>query len=92
REVVAVVLYLALIAVAVRLRVPWPWTVGAAAIVVLPLFSGAFDSISRFGLLAPAVFWGLGAVGRRPLVHAGIVALSASLLVVATVTVPLMYP
>jgi hypothetical protein len=92
REVVAVVLYLALIAVAVRTGVKWPWTVGATAIVLLPLFSGAFDSVSRFGLLAPALFWGLAALGRPPAGHRLIVAASTSLLVVATLTLPYMYP
>src|SRR5205823_530472 len=92
RDVVAVVLYLVLLAVAARVGVPWPWLVGGAAIVVLPLFSGSFDSVGRFGLLAPAAFWGLAALGRDPRAHRLILCLSVPLLAAAMVTLPLRFP
>ena len=92
RDVVAVVLYLALLAAAARAHVPWPWLVSGAAIVVLPLFSGSFDSVGRFGLLAPAAFWGLGALGRDPRVHRLILVSSVPLLAAAIVTLPLHFP
>ena len=92
RDVVAVAVYLGLIAVAARARVPWPWLVSGAAIVVLPLFSGAFDSIGRFGLLAPAALWGLAALGRDLRAHRVILLVSVPLLCAAIVTLPLRYP
>jgi hypothetical protein len=92
REVVAAVVYLALLAAAARARVAWPWIVSGAAVVVLPLFSASFDSIGRFGLLAPAVFWGLAALGRDPRLHRLILTLSFPLLAAAVVVLPLRYP
>ena len=92
RDVVAVFVYLGLLAAAWRARVPWPWLVSGAAIVVLPLFSGSFDSVGRFGLLAPAAFWGLGALGRDPRAHRLILGLSVPLLAAAILTLPLRYP
>ena len=92
RDVVAVVLYLLLLAAAARAGVSWPWLVSGAAVVVLPLFSGSFDSVGRFGLLVPAAFWGLAALGRDPRAHRLIVGLSAPLLVAAMVTLPLRFP
>jgi hypothetical protein len=92
RDLVAVVLYLALIVVAARAGVPWPWLLAGAAVVVLPLFSGSFDSVGRFGLLAPAAFWGLAALGRDRGVHRLILALSPPLLAAAILTLPLAFP
>ena len=92
RDVVAAVVYLALLAAAARARVPWPWIASGAAIVVLPLFSGSFDSISRFGLLAPAALWGLAAIGRDPRLNRLILGLSLPLLAAAIVVLPLRYP
>ena len=92
RDVVAIVLYLALLAVAARAGVSWPWLASGLAIVVLPVFSGSFDSIGRFGLLAPAVFWGLAALGRDPRVHRLILGLSIPLLAGAIVVLPLHFP
>jgi len=92
RDVVAVVLYLVLLGVAARAGVSWPWLLAGAAIVVLPLFSGSFDSVGRFGLLAPAAFWGLAALGRDPRVHRLILGLSVPLLAAAIVVLPLRFP
>jgi len=92
RDVVAVVLYLALLFVAARARVPWPWLLAGLAIVALPLFSGSFDSVSRFGLLAPPIFWGLAALGQDPRLNRAIVAVSIPLLAGAMVALPLQFP
>jgi Dolichyl-phosphate-mannose-protein mannosyltransferase len=92
RDLVAVVVYLVLLAAAVRVGVSWPWLVGGTAIVVLPLFSGSFDSVGRFGLLAPAAFWGLAAIGRDRRLHRLILALSPPLLAAAVFTMPLAFP
>ena len=92
RDVVAVLVYIVLLAAAARAGVTWPWLLSGLGIVVLPLFSGSFDSISRFGLLAPAAFWGLAALGRDPRAHRLILASSFPLLAAAIVTLPLQYP
>jgi hypothetical protein len=92
RDVAAVAVYLVLLAAAARAGVGWPWLLGGLAIVVVPLFSGSFDSVGRFGLLAPAAFWGLAAIGRDPRAHRLILALSVPLLAAAIVTLPLRFP
>lgn len=92
RDVVAVVLYLALLVVAARAGAPWWWLLAGLAVVALPLESGSFDSIGRFGLLAPAVFWGLAALGDRRRVDLAIRVPSLVLLAAATVTIPLIFP
>ena len=92
RDVAAVCLYLVLLAAAARAGVTWPWLLSGLAIVVLPLFSGSFDSVGRFGLLAPAAFWGLAALGRDPRAHRLILGLSVPLLAAAMVTLPLRFP
>jgi len=92
RDVVAAVLYVALLAAAAKAGVPRAWLAAGAAIVLLPLFSGAFTSIGRFGLLALPVFWGLAWVGRRRRVDILIRAASVVLLVGATMTIPFVFP
>jgi hypothetical protein len=61
-------------------------------VVVLPTFSGSFSSIGRFGLLAPAVIWGLATIGRSSRVDVLIRGLSVALLAGATVAIPLAFP
>jgi hypothetical protein len=92
RDVVAFVFYAVILAAARRAGVSVPWLVGGVAVVVLPLFSGSFESIGRFGLLAPPVFWGLAWLGRKRGVDRAIRAASVVLLVAATVTVPYVFP
>lgn len=92
RDVVAVALYLVLLAAAARAGVGWPWLLSGLAVVVLPLFSGSFDSVDRFGLLAPAAFWGLAALGRDPRANRLILGLSVPLLAAAIVVLPLRFP
>jgi hypothetical protein len=92
RDVAATVLYLLLLAAAAHAGAPRGWLAAGVAVVTLPLFSGAFTSIGRFGLLAPPVFWGLAWLGRRPRVDLAVRAVSLALLVAATVTIPLAFP
>ena len=88
RDVASFVLYVALLVVAHRRGVPRGWVLAGAVVVVLPTFSGSFHSIGRFGLLAPAVFWGAALVVRRRWVYA----VSAALLVAGVATLPLVFP
>ena len=92
RDVAAVAVYLVLLAAAARVGVTWPWLLSGLAVVILPLFSGSFDSVGRFGLLAPAAFWGLAALGRDPRANRLILGLSVPLLAAAMVTLPLRFP
>jgi hypothetical protein len=92
RDVVFFFLYLVVLAVAWRANVPRAWLLAAAPIVVLPTFSGSFHSVGRFGLLAPAVFWGLAAAGERPRADRAIRILSAALLVGGTVSLAYVFP
>jgi len=64
RDVVFFFVYLALLYAAWRVRTPVGWLAAGAAIVILPVFTGAFDSIGRFGLLAPPLFWGLAGLTK----------------------------
>lgn len=92
RDVVFFFLYLGLLYAARRIGTSLPWLAAAAAIVVLPVFSGIFDSVARFGLLAPPLFWGLGGLfhGRRA---ARIVpAVSLLLLALATASIEWIFP
>ena len=92
RDVVFFFCYLGLLAAARRLGTPLPWLAAGAAIVVLPLFTGAFDSIARFGLLAPPLFWGLAGLTADARVHRAVSALSLGLLVVCTVSLAYVFP
>jgi hypothetical protein len=92
RDVTFFVLYLALLWIGWRAGVPLAWIAAAVPIVVLPTFSGSFHSVGRFGLLAPALFWGLAAAGGRLRVDRGIRILSAALLVGGTVSLAYVFP
>jgi hypothetical protein len=92
RDLLALLLYGGLLAAAARIGAPRSWLVAGAVVVGLPVFSGAFDSIGRFGLLVPPLFWGLASLGRRPHADRAIRMASLALLVGATVTLPHVFP
>jgi hypothetical protein len=92
RDVVFFFLYLALLYAAWRVGTPLVWLAAAAAIVVVPIFTGAFDSIARFGLLAPPLFWGLAGLTGNPRTERIVRSLSLVLLVVATASLAYVFP
>jgi hypothetical protein len=92
RDLGALVAYLLLIVLARRCGAPRSWQLVGLAIVALPAFSGSFNSIARFGLLAPPVFWGLARLGRTPRADLAIRVGSVVLLVAATATIPYAFP
>ena len=59
---------------------------------LLPLASGSFLSVGRFGLLALPVYWGLGAVTRQRRAFAAVLTVSGLLLVGATLTITFVSP
>lgn len=92
RDLGALAAYLLLIALARRYGAPRAWQLAGLAIVALPAFSGSFNSIARFGLLAPPVFWGLAWLGASPRADRAIRVVSVALLVAATATIPFAFP
>jgi hypothetical protein len=92
RDVVFFLLYLALLYAALRFGVPRLWVLAGGIVVVLPTFSGSFNAIARFGLLAPAVFWGLAALGASRRADRAIRCLSVVLLIAATVHLSFVFP
>jgi hypothetical protein len=92
RDVLFFFLYLGLLYAAWRLRTPLVWLVAGAAILVLPIFTGAFDSIGRFGLLAPPIFWGLAGLTRDARSERVVRSLSLVLLVVCTASLAYVFP
>jgi hypothetical protein len=92
RDVAFLLVYLVLLWAALRANVPRSWVAAGAIVVILPTFSGSFHSIGRFGLLAPAAFWGLAALGASRRADTAIRAVSAVLLVAGTVSVAWAFP
>ncbi|MEN3342521.1 MAG: hypothetical protein V7644_1925 [Actinomycetota bacterium] len=92
RDVVFFLVYLGLLVAARRAGAPLAWVAAGAVVVVLPTFSGSFHSIGRFGLLAPAAFWGLAALGGSRRTDLLIRAASAALLVAGVLTLPFVFP
>jgi hypothetical protein len=92
RDLGALAVYLILLVLARRAGAPLAWQLAALAVVAVPAFSGSFNSIARFGLLAPAAFWGLAWLGRRSSVDRAIRIASVVLLVAATATIPYAFP
>jgi hypothetical protein len=84
--------FVLLLAVAWRARVPRGWIAMGALMVLLPIETGSFISVARFGVLALPVFWGLAVLGRRPVVDWSLRIVSASLLVFLTLTIALIFP
>jgi hypothetical protein len=92
RDVVFCAAYVLLFIVAYRARVPRSWILAGAGMVLMPLASGTFTSIGRFGLLAPPVFFGLAVLGRRVWINRVVLALSPALLSLSVVTIPMQFP
>jgi hypothetical protein len=92
RDVVCFFLYLVLLYAARRAGTPIAWLAAGAAIVVLPIFTGAFDSIGRFGLLAPPLFWGLAGLTNDARSERLVRALSLLLLALGTASIAYLFP
>jgi len=92
RDVLCLLVYVALLWAAFRAGAPRAWIAAGALVAILPTFSGSFHSIGRFGLLAPAMFWGLAALGAQRRADAAIRALGTVLLVAGTVSLAWVFP
>ena len=92
RDVICFFGYLGLLYAARRVGTPVAWLVAGSAVVVLPVFTGAFDSIGRFGLLAPPLFWGLAGLTRDARTERVVRILCLALLVVGTFSLAYVFP
>jgi len=92
RDALFCLAYVVILFVAYRAGVPRGWIAAGALMVLLPLETGSFISVARFGLLALPVFWGLAVLARRPAMDWGLRVLSVALLVLLTLTMPLIFP
>lgn len=92
RDVVCFFVYLALLYAARRVGTPAAWLAAGAGVVILPIFTGAFDSIGRFGLLAPPLFWGLAGLTKDARSERLVRGLSLVLLVLGTASLVYVFP
>jgi hypothetical protein len=92
RDVVCFFLYLGFLYAARRVGTPVAWLAAGAAIVILPVFSGAFVSIGRFGLLAPPLFWGLAGLTKDARSERLVQAASLVLLALGTASLVYVFP
>jgi len=92
RDAIFCLVYVVLLAVAWRARVYYLVSLLSALMVLLPLESGSFVSVARFGLLALPVFWGAAVLARRRAVDWGLRLVCATLLVAFVLTLPLIFP
>jgi hypothetical protein len=92
RDALFCLAYVLVLAVAYRAGVPRGWIAAGALMVLLPLETGSFISVARFGLLALPVFWGLGVLGRRRAADWTLRVVSVALLVGLTLAMPLIFP
>ena len=92
RDVVCFFVYLGLLYAARRVGTPVAWLAAGSAIVILPVFTGAFDSIGRFGLLAPPLFWGLASLTKDERSERLVCAASLVLLVLGTASLAYVFP
>jgi hypothetical protein len=92
RDAACFFLYLGLLYAARRAGTPVTWLAAGLAVVVLPVFTGAFDSIGRFGLLAPPLFWGLASLTKDARSERIVQAVSLLLLALGTASLAYVFP
>ena len=92
RDVVLLVAYLAATVVAARAGIGWEWIAAGTAVVLLPLFSGSFESDGRFGLLDFPVYWSLGSIAVDAQAERRLRIVLITLLVAAVMGLPYMWP
>jgi len=92
RDVALFVVYAALLVVAARAGIPRAWIAAGVAAVVLPLFSGTFESEGRFGLIAFPVYWAIALLARTPRRERAFTLGSIALLGAAIASLPYIWP
>jgi hypothetical protein len=92
RDAVAVALYVFLLVIAARAGAPRAWVVAGLLVLLVPLASGSIESEARFGMLAPALYWGLAAIAPTARRDRAIRVGSVLLLAAGTLTLPYVFP
>jgi len=92
RDVVLFAVYAALLIVAARAGIGRAWVAAGAAVVVLPLFSGTFESEGRFGLIAFPLYWALAIFARTRRRERAVIVGSISLLGAGIAGLPYIWP
>jgi Mannosyltransferase (PIG-V) len=92
RDLACVLVYAALIVVALRSGVGRGWVAAGALTVIVPLATGTVESAARFGLICPAVYWGLASVTRRRSLELAVGIGCAALLATWTICLPFANP
>jgi hypothetical protein len=92
RDAIFCLVYVLLLVVAYRAGAPRGWIAAGAVMVLLPLESGSFVSVARFGLLALPVWWGVAVLARRRAVDWTLRIVSLALLAAFVLTLPLIFP
>ena len=92
RDAIFCLVFIVLLAVAWRAGISLAWVAAGALMVLLPLETGSFISVARFGLLALPVFWGAAVLARRPAIDWTLRVVSVALLVAFVLTLPLIFP
>ena len=92
RDAVAVALYVFLLVLAARAGTPRAWIVAGLLVLLVPLASGSIESEARFGMLAPALYWGLAALASTARRDRAIRVGSVLLLAAGTLTLPYVFP
>lgn len=92
RDVAFCLVYIGCLALAYRAKVPRGWIAAGALIVLLPLWSGDWESDARFGLLALPVYAGLAYAARRRWLDGALRVVSGSLLAAGSATILLHWP
>jgi hypothetical protein len=93
RDVVLLSLEAALLVLAaVRTSLPREWIVAGALLLLLPVFSGTFESAGRFSMMALPCYWGAGALELSPAQEKAVRALCLAALAALAVSVPFIWP
>lgn len=92
RDAAFCLVYLICLYLAYRAKVPRGWIVAGALIVLLPLWSGDWQSDARFGLLALPVYCGLAYAAQRRWLDGALRVVSGSLLAAGSATILFHWP
>ena len=93
RDVVLLALEAAMLVLAAwRTSLPREWIAAAALILVLPVFSGTFESAGRFSMMALPCYWGAGALELSPRREQAVRGLCLAALAVGVISVPFIWP
>jgi hypothetical protein len=93
RDLVLLALEAALLVLAAtRTSIPREWIVAGALVIVLPIFSGTFESAGRFCLMALPCYWGAGALELSPRIEKAVRAGLLAVLALGVISVPFVWP